>query len=649
MRWAWTLVLAVTLAASWQGLAAGQGAAPGAAAGSGGAGSRMGGGAGANAASQALEQSGASRETLRAYGADVPSSAPEAGGAVRPGAPAVAGPETVTGTVGEGRAIVDHTASAARLEDLQRAPAMPQIFIQQWVYRDRELPLVDTSRDATEVVPLTLAEAVHAALEHNPGVAAQRLAPLRVLEDVRLAEAAFDPKFLATLNKDYRKAPNSSGLAAVLENVTKNRNWNLAVTKLLRTGADFRIDFTNNRFVSNARFQGLRPQYRPELVFSLNQPLLRNFGSNFAYLLVNVTAINSESAQYTYRADLANFVRLVVGAYWNVIFARQNLVVRQQSLALARQTLHENSERVRVGLLAPVSVKEAESQAAAREAEVIVAENALDEAELTLRRTVYLQSGDSIIPKRVDPIEQPRTAPVRVDAEQALATALEQRPELIAQNLELRGRNLTARIQGNQLLPRLDFVGNFGLNGLSGDAVPVEVDGETVVTPFTGSYGKALDRLSSTDFYSFQAGVELEVPIGNAAAKAQYAQARIDVASAELNRRQLLSDITLEVQRAVNDVNTNIKRIQSTRLARELAEENLRDQQKRLDVGMATTKDILDFQDQLTTARGNEVQAATDYNVSLAELARAQGTLLDEYSVVVEVPGERFTPWWARF
>jgi len=64
---------------------------------------------------------------------------------------------------------------------------------------------------------------------------------------------------------------------------------------------------------------------------------------------------------------------------------------------------------------------------------------------------------------------------------------------------------------------------------------------------------------------------------------------------------------------------------------------------------MATTKDILDFQNQLTTARGNEVQAETDYNVSLAELARSEGTLLDQYSVVVEVPGKRFVPWWARF
>jgi outer membrane protein TolC len=173
--------------------------------------------------------------------------------------------------------------------------------------------------------------------------------------------------------------------------------------------------------------------------------------------------------------------------------------------------------------------------------------------------------------------------------------------------------------------------------------------GQTVQTPFTGDYGKALDRLASTDFYSYSAGLQLEIPLANAQAKAQYAQAKIDAESSELNRRQLLSDVTLEVSRAVSDVVTNVKRLSATHLATQLAQQNLSDQTRRLEVGMATTKDILDFQDQLTTARGNEVQAQTDYNVSLAELARSQGTLLDQYSVVVEVPGKHFVPWWARF
>jgi outer membrane protein TolC len=306
---------------------------------------------------------------------------------------------------------------------------------------------------------------------------------------------------------------------------------------------------------------------------------------------------------------------------------------------------------VRVGLLAPVAVKEAESQAAAREEQVIRANNTLDNALRNLRQIVYLQRGDEFIPRAVEPIDAPRTTSVTVDGTAALNIALEQRPEVHAQTLDLQGRLTTARIRENQLLPRFDVVGNVGLNGLSGDAVPVRNPntGETVQTPFDGPYSKSLDRLTSRDFYSYQAGVEFEIPIGNAAAKAQYAQAKIDVAQAELNRRQLFSDISLEVTTAVNDVVANTKRIQASRIARELAEENLRNQQKRLEVGIATTKDVLDFQDQLTSARGIEVQAATDYNVSLAELARAQGTLLDEYSVVVEVPGKRFVPWWARF
>lgn len=576
---------------------------------------------------------------------------PALGGVRTDPAPAVAGASGTSPPVEAeaGTAVVDTEGSARREAEFRRTPLLPQVFIHQWRYREPALVMPDSRSAEREVARLTLAEAVHEALDHNPGVASQRLTPLRQREEIRKAEAIFDPVFSLTFNKDRREAPNSSALAAVRVNVTTNVNGDVALKKKLRTGADFAIDFTNNRLVSNAAFQGLVPQYRPELVFSLTQPLLRNFGANFAYLLVDITSITSEAARYTYRAQLADFVKRVIEAYWTVVFARENLAVQRQSLELARQTLRDNRERVRVGLLAPVAVKEAESEAAAREEQVIVAENALDVAERTLRQFVYLRRGDTFVPQQIEPIEEPRTTRVAVDADAALTTALAQRPEVTAQNLDVRSKNLTARVRENQLLPRLDFVGNVGLNGLGGDAVPTQFAGQTVQSSFSGSYGRALDRLTTGDFYSYKAGVELEIPLGNAAAKADYAQAKIDASQAELNRRQLLSDVTLEVGKAVNDVVTNMKRIESARVARELAEENLRNQQKRLAVGMATTKDILDFQDKLTSARGTEVQAATDYNVSLAELARAEGTLLDKYSVVIEVPGERFVPWWARF
>ena len=589
----------------------------------------------------AADSTGATASALEAAPTDAAAPAGDAG--------AAASASEREAAKSSGKAAIDTAASARREAEFRRTPTMPEVFIHQWRYREPAVHMPDSRSAEREVARLGLAEAVHEALTHNPGVAAQRLTPLRQQEDVRLAEAIFDPALSLASNKDRRVAPNASTVFLGTQTlVDSNVNGNVALRKKLRTGADFAIDFTNNRLVSNAR-QALVPQYKPELVFSLNQPLLRDFGANFAYLLVDITAIGSEAARYTYRAQLADFVKQVVEAYWGVVFARENLAVQRHSLELARQTLHENTERVRVGLLAPVAVKEAESEAAARETQVIVAENTLDVAQRTLRQIVYLRTGDTFVPRQIEPIEEPRTSAVRVDSDAALAAALEQRPEIIAQNLDVRGKNLTARVRENQLLPRVDFVGNVGLNGLAGDPQPITFAGQTGISKYDGSYGKALDRLTTRQFYSYKAGVEIEIPIGNAAAKAEYTRAKIDVSQAELDRRQLLSNVTLEVGKAVSDVITNTKRIQSTRVARELAEENLRNQQKRLEVGMATTKDILDFQDKLTTARGNEVQAATDYNVSLAELARAKGTLLDEYSVVVEVPGERFVPWWAQF
>jgi outer membrane protein len=103
------------------------------------------------------------------------------------------------------------------------------------------------------------------------------------------------------------------------------------------------------------------------------------------------------------------------------------------------------------------------------------------------------------------------------------------------------------------------------------------------------------------------------------------------------------------VRKAIGDVRSNSKRITATRLARELAQENLEQQHKRYEVGLATTKDILDFQERLTAARAAEIRALIDYNVSLAALRQAEGTLLSQFNVVLDTLPPSPTPVWARF
>ncbi len=542
-------------------------------------------------------------------------------------------------------------SAESELEQLRRRPQAAAILWHQWrpaseAIARGEFARLGPSREAA--LRLTLKEAVATALGNNPGIAAQRLSPLIGRENVRQALSAFDPVASLEVSKARRESPNPSALAGTLANVNTNFDANFRLGKLTRSGAQLALDFTNNRLRSNAIFESLVPRLTSELTLSLTQPLLRDFGYDFSYLLVRINRVSSKAQHYAYEAALNAFVKRIVEAYWNLVFARENLKVQEESLRLAREIVKQNRARVDVGLLPPVAVKEAETEAALREEQVIEAANALDLAEKTLRQVTHLEEPGALRPRAIEPAEDPSIEPVTVDPQEALATALERRPEMLASALELKAAELTVRLRENQLLPRLDLVGSAGLNGLAGDAKIVEFGGQQFSTRFDGDYLDTLDRLGSTDFYSFSAGVRVEVPLGNAAAKSDYTKSKIELSRSELQRRQLVSDISLEVDKAAGDVTSALKRVAASRLARELAEENLRNQQKRFEVGMATTTDILDFQEDLTKARAAEVKAAIDYNVSLADLERAKGTLLERYSIVLEEPGEEYVPWWAR-
>jgi len=140
----------------------------------------------------------------------------------------------------------------------------------------------------------------------------------------------------------------------------------------------------------------------------------------------------------------------------------------------------------------------------------------------------------------------------------------------------------------------------------------------------------------------------VQIPLANAQGRAEQSRSRVALNQAELRHRQLLSNVTLEVRDTSADIEATQQAIETSRVARELAEENLRNQEKRHEVGMATTKDLLDFQTQLTEARFTEVQARIRHAVALARWRRAQGHLLSHYQVVLENP-KRSTPWFAQF
>jgi outer membrane protein TolC len=162
----------------------------------------------------------------------------------------------------------------------------------------------------------------------------------------------------------------------------------------------------------------------------------------------------------------------------------------------------------------------------------------------------------------------------------------------------------------NQMLPDLDLVGSAGLSGLD------------------TSHGGAFDSVASGDYYTWEIGLVLEIPIGNRAQKGQYLRAKHEAELAELRIKKLRQEITVDVRTALRAVELARESVRASGRSRVASEKRLEAEEERFRRGMATLNDVLTFQKEYADAISSEKRAIADYASSSVSLRRASGTLL---------------------
>jgi len=168
-----------------------------------------------------------------------------------------------------------------------------------------------------------------------------------------------------------------------------------------------------------------------------------------------------------------------------------------------------------------------------------------------------------------------------------------------------------------------------GLNGISGDST-------SGTSSFEGGYDENLSNLFSTDFYNWEVGLKLSYPIGNRSAKSRHTLARLEKAQTLLDIKTLERDITVEVREAVRQLKTDTKLVQSTRVASKLAKEKLSAEEKKFEVGLSTSFNILQFQEDLAREQSKELKAIIDYNKSHIRLRQVTATTLSAHKVEMD-------------
>lgn len=472
---------------------------------------------------------------------------------------------------------------------------------------------------------LSLADAALRALQHNLDINISRQTKDSRIADITVEQAKFDPTL--SVNGQYNRTVNPlnrpvfGGTGGSLNSIETFDQRNHAVTvdatTNLLTGGNIDLNYSPSRSNVNQNVATgflFNPAYTGGLAMTLTQPLLRNAGVDITKTFINIAQNNATVEEHVFRDRVMTVLATVEQTYWEVVFANENLKVAEAALKAAQELLASNRAKAKAGVMSIVDVLQAEAAVASRVEQVLIAEKAIRDQEDQLRRLLNPAEEDLRQDTRLTLLDQPVVSLDPISLQEAIDTAIEHRPEIVQAKKNIDTSELNTKFAKNQLLPTLSFQGTMGLAGLGKD------------------YGDSLNRNLSGDYYNYGAGLVLSYPLGNRSAWSTYNKRQLEGKNAEASLVSVRQQIIVGVREAVRRVQTDFKRIETTRSARIMAEKQLQAEQERLKVGLTTTRFVLDFQRDLATAQGNELRATVDYNKSLSNLARHKATTLDKYN-----------------
>jgi outer membrane protein len=470
--------------------------------------------------------------------------------------------------------------------------------------------------------PLAIEEAVKMALENNLGIQIEKLNPQIEVYGVSQARGVYAPALVTGFSRRASTQPptdfNTSGSdAAILTNANFSSSGGLQ--QQTKWGGNYSLIFDGSRNTSNAINSVFNPQLGSGLNASINQPLLRNFKIDGLRLALFQAKNQLQVADLQLQQRITQTGRNVRAAYYQLIGAIAGLGVAEGSLDVSRQQLKNNETRVEVGTMAPIDIVAAKAEVASNEENVIIQQSNIESAQDQLRALVMNPTQPGFWTTRFTPSEEPVLAAKAIDIDGAIKNALANRTDILEFKKGMEVTDINLKYAANQRLPAVDLNARYGLTGIAGTQLL-----EDRVTFATRTFGDALRDVFANDFKTWSVAINVSYPLGTSTADAAYAQARLQKQQQQTSLASLELTVTQSVRDAGRRVNTNLKRVEATRKAREFAEERLAADEKRFTVGLATTFELVQAQRDLARAKQNELNATIDYNQSLVDFEAVQ-------------------------
>jgi len=493
-------------------------------------------------------------------------------------------------------------------------------------------PLLTMAAEPEKSKDLTLQEAVTLALKNNVNLQIQVSDSEVSQYQLQYQKGSYIPRLGLKVDRSQNDSP-ASDIFAGESDTNSSSEWRgtFTISQKIPSNGVLSLRAIATRATDSSTRTTIDPSLTSSLALNFSQPLIKGFGLLSANKEIRVAANNMESSQHQLKQAIIDLAYEIENAYWNLVYAYQNLEARKTSLQLSQDLLRQNEIKVKVGTAAPIEILEAKADVANYEGQLIQAEKDIQSRDEELKRLLNLSRDDMVLL----PSERPQVEPQQVDLNAFLEEALQGRPDMQRAQLAMKNQGIEVSYQRNQNLPDLQLVAQYvayGQGGTQVDRYPPFTDASELKTR---TFWDAVEDTLKRKYNGFSVSLDLKIPVVFKQEKAQLAIAKLNFEKALLTLKNTENTVYSEVKQVIKELETNRKLAEANRISVDLYEQKLKAEEKKLSVGLSTNFQVLQYLGQFTDAQNRALQSQISYKLTLARMNKILGRTLKAYNITL--------------
>jgi outer membrane protein len=486
-------------------------------------------------------------------------------------------------------------------------------------------------------IPINMSDVINMMLDQNLDIQSNRFAPRSSALQTLVFYKVLQPSLTFSANASRNTSFSTSQLNGATNLSQLQHNFSAAYAKTFGAGTTVGVAATMVRLSSNSSLSTFNPSYVGKITYSVSQHFLQNRGSQINLRQVYQSQNNEKISQSQFEVQLTNLLVTAQKSYWDLVFSEGDLKVKQASLDLAKQTLDENQQKVDIGTMAKIDVIQTRLDVAQRNDTVVGAQGTVTLAQDQIKKLISNSNDPSLFLISLKTLEAPHP-PLPDDIptlKEAVATALENRPEIRQAMLDLRNKEIDVQYTKNQKMPIFDVNASFNQNGTGGTQTlrGTILGASTVTGLLPGGVFNAFGQLFSYDYTGFQMGFSLIIPLSNKAADADFSRTVNERKLSTAKMDATTQGIELEVRNALTSLQVAKARYETAGVTLDLSRQTLAAEQAKFDLGTSILKFVLEDQRDVATDESAQLQAEVNYAKALVDLDRAMGMTLNRNKI----------------